>query len=184
MNSRVQTENRRFPLLRAALLMVLFIMLNACSQDSTPQVDGLRVGPWRAVLQLPGGELPFGMSVSARDGKPVVTLVNGDNRVEVTEITVKDNTVAMLMPGFENRIDGRIEEGVITGTLTMVKAGGKLQKIPLVATHGQAWRFLSRRHPRVVSPWPVVGRSRLVLPTRHLLRSVNSRSEDRGCSAR
>ena len=147
MNSRVQTENRRFPLLRAALLMVLFIMLNACSQDSTPQVDGLRVGPWRAVLQLPGGELPFGMSVSARDGKPVVTLVNGDNRVEVTEITVKDNTVAMLMPGFENRIDGRIDEGVITGTLTMVKAGGKLQKIPLVATHGQAWRFFEQAAP-------------------------------------
>lgn len=147
MNSRVQTENRRFPLLRAALLMVLFMMLNACSQDSTPQVDGLRVGPWRAVLQLPGGELPFGMSVSARDGKPVVTLVNGDNRVEVTEITVKDNTVAMLMPGFENRIDGRIDEGVITGTLTMVKAGGKLQKIPLVATHGQAWRFFEQATP-------------------------------------
>jgi len=147
MTPRAQINKIPFLRLRAPLLLVLLIMLNACSPDSTPQVDGLRVGPWRAVLQLPGGELPFGMSVSARDGKPVVTLINGDNRVEVTEITIKDDTVAMLMPGFENRIDARIDEGVITGTLTMVKAGGKLQKIPLVATHGQAWRFFEQATP-------------------------------------
>jgi len=147
MTPRAQINKIPFLRLRAPLLLVLLIMLNACSPDSTPQVDGLRVGPWRAVLQLPGGELPFGMSVSARDGKPVVTLINGDNRVEVTEITIKDDTVAMLMPGFENRIDARIDEGVITGTLTMVKAGGKLQTIPLVATQGQAWRFFEQPTP-------------------------------------
>jgi thiol-disulfide isomerase/thioredoxin len=147
MTPRAQINKIPFLRLRAPLLLAVLIMLNACSPDSTPQVDGLRVGPWRAVLQLPGGELPFGMSVSARDGKPVVTLINGDNRVEVTEITIKDDTVAMLMPGFENRIDARIDEGVITGTLTMVKAGGKLQKIPLVATHGQAWRFFEQATP-------------------------------------
>lgn len=159
MSSRVQTDQIRCPLLRAPLLLVLFIMLNACSRDSTPQVDGLRVGPWRAVLQLPSGELPFGMSVSARDGKPVVTLINGDNRVDVTEITVKDDTVTMLMPGFENRLDARIDAGVLTGTLTMVKAGGKLQKIPLVATHGQAWRFFEPAAPSssdsVVGRWAI-----------------------------
>jgi len=159
MSSRVQTDQIRFPLLWAPLLLVLIIMLNACSHDSTPKVAGLRVGPWRAVLQLPSGQVPFGMSVSARDGKPIVTLINGDNRVEVTEITVKDDTVTMLMPGFENRIAARIDAGVITGTLTMVKAGGKLQKIPLVATHGQAWRFFepvtSSRNESVSGRWAI-----------------------------
>ncbi|MFM7395576.1 MAG: TlpA disulfide reductase family protein [Gammaproteobacteria bacterium] len=115
--------------------------LNACSRDSTPEVEGMRVGPWRAVLQVPGGELPFGMSVAAKDGKPVVTLVNGPNRVEVTELTFADGEVTMLMPGFENRIVAKVGDGVLQGTLTMVKAGGKLQLIPFTATHGQTWRF-------------------------------------------
>ncbi|MEY2720609.1 MAG: hypothetical protein RL597_54, partial [Pseudomonadota bacterium] len=73
---------------RFVLPLVTLIMLNACSRDTTPEVEGLRVGPWRAVLQVPGGDLPFGMSVAAKDGKPIVTLVNGPNRVDVTEITI------------------------------------------------------------------------------------------------
>ncbi|MBU6378985.1 MAG: TlpA family protein disulfide reductase [Gammaproteobacteria bacterium] len=132
------------------LLLGSLLMLNACSQDNTPQVDGLRVGPWRAVLQVPGGELPFGMSVAAKDGKPVVTLVNGPNRVEVTEITVQDDEATMLMPGFENRLVARVDGGRMQGTLTMVKAGGVLQKIPFTATHGETWRF---------SPPPTAGAS-------------------------
>lgn len=140
------------------LILVLFVMLNACSRDTTPEIDGLRVGPWRAVLQLPGGDLPFGMSVSARDGKPLVTLINGNSQVEVTEITVQDDALVMLMPGFENRIDARIEDGVINGTLTMVKTGGKLQKIPLVATHGQAWRFFEQPATRTNPQQSIAGR--------------------------
>ena len=116
-------------------------MLNACSRNKIPEVEGLQVGPWRAVLQVPGGELPFGMSVAARDGKPVVTLINGSNQVEVTEISVQDGEATLLMPGFENRIVARIDGGRLEGTLTMVKAGGVLQKIPFTATHGETWRF-------------------------------------------
>ena len=140
------------PRLFTLLLITLLAMLSACSRDAVPEIEGLRVGPWRAVLQLPGGELPFGMSVSARDGKPVVTLINGSNRVDVTEITITGDELVMLMPGFENRIDARIEDDVIKGTLTMVKAGGKLQKIPLVATHGLAWRFSDPAATNAIAP--------------------------------
>ena len=126
---------------RSSLLLLMVIMLNACSSDTPPQVDGLRVGPWRAVLQVPGGELPFGMSVSTRDGKALVTLINGGSRVEIDEITVRDGEATLLMPGFENRIVARIDGDTLRGTLTMVKAGGVLQQIPFTARHGQTWRF-------------------------------------------
>lgn len=129
------------PFFRPLLPIALLMILNACTRETVPEVEGLRVGPWRAVLQVPGGELPFGLSVMAREGRPIVTLVNGTSRVEVTEITVKDGEVTMLMPGFENRLVARIEGGRLQGTLTMVKAGGKLQLIPFSAEHGQAWRF-------------------------------------------
>jgi len=115
--------------------------LNACSHDSTPKVEGMCVGPWRAVLQVPGGDLPFGMLVAVKEGKPILTLVNGPSRVEVTEITLADGEVTILMPGFENRIVAKVGDGVLQGALTMVKAGGALQLIPFTATHGQTWRF-------------------------------------------
>jgi thiol-disulfide isomerase/thioredoxin len=146
---------------RFVLPLVTLIMLNACSRDTTPEVEGLRVGPWRAILQVPGGDLPFGMSVAAKDGKPIVTLVNGPNRVDVTEITIHNGEVTMLMPGFENKLVARIEDGSLQGTLTMVKAGGKLQLIPFAATHGQTWRFsppASTSQPRSDSPAPIGGR--------------------------
>lgn len=129
------------PTFRSLLTLALLMIVNACSRETAPEIAGLRVGPWRAVLQVPGGELPFGMSVAARDGKPVVTLINGPSRVEVTEITVDQGEVTLLMPGFENRIVAKVDGGVLQGTLTMVKAGGKLQLIPFSAVHGQAWRF-------------------------------------------
>ena len=122
-------------------LVIMMTLLSACARDTTPQIDGLKVGPWRAVLQLPGGELPFGMTVSSNAGKPVITLINGSSRVEVTEITVRDGEATLLMPGFENRIVAKIDGDTLRGTLTMVKAGGALQLIPFVATHGQTWRF-------------------------------------------
>jgi thiol-disulfide isomerase/thioredoxin len=131
-------------------------MLNACSRNKVPEVNGLQVGPWRAVLQVPGGELPFGMSVAARDGKPVITLINGSNRVEVTEISVQDGEATLLMPGFENRIVARIYGGRLEGTLTMVKAGGVLQRIPFAATHGETWRF--SQAPATGDARPIEGR--------------------------
>jgi thiol-disulfide isomerase/thioredoxin len=137
---RPSITGRNAPL-SCLLLLCGIAMLNACSRNEVPEVEGLRVGPWRAVLQVPGGELPFGMSVAARDGKPVVTLVNGSSRMEVTEVTVKDGEAVMLMPGFENRIDARIDGDRLQGTLTMVKAGGVLQRIPFTAKHGDTWRF-------------------------------------------
>ena len=132
---------RRMKLVRLLPLLLMVTLLNACARDTTPQIEGLRVGPWRAVLQVPGGELPFGFTVAERNGKPVVTLINGASRIEVDEITVKDGEATLLMPGFENRIVARIEDGTLRGTLTMVKANGVLQQIPFAATHGETVRF-------------------------------------------
>lgn len=132
---------REMKFFRLLLLLPMITVLDGCSRDTTPQIEGLRVGPWRAVLQLPGGELPFGFTVSAVDGKPRVTLINGSSRVEVDEITIENGEATLLMPGFENRIVARIEGGTLRGTLTMVKAGGALQQIPFAATHGQTFRF-------------------------------------------
>lgn len=108
-------------------------------------LDSLPEGAWRGTLQLPGGELPFGIEVTATKatsgGHPEVYLINGSDRVLIDEVSVEGSRVTMLMPGFKNRIDATLQGESLRGTLTLVKAKGLEQKIPFAAQHGQAWRF-------------------------------------------
>ena len=121
--------------------LLLAVALAGCARDPKP----LPAGPWRAALELPGGELPFGLEVApappGAKAHPPVYLLNGPDRVEIDEVTVAGNRVTMLMPGFKNRIDATLEGDVLRGTLTMVKAGAKEQQIPFTARRGQTWRF-------------------------------------------
>ena len=123
------------------LLLSVALLLVGCARTPQP----LPPGPWRAVLELPGGELPFGLEVSpARPGvrsHPPVYLLNGPDRVEVDEVTVEGSRVTMLMPGFKNRLDATLDGDLLRGTLTMVKSGAREQKIPFTARRGQTWRF-------------------------------------------
>lgn len=119
---------------------LLLGMLAACTprgpSEATP-----RAGAWRASLQLPGGELPFGLEFARENGKTVAFLVNGADRTKVTEITVDGKRITLRMDGFENRIDATDEGDTLRGTLTMVKSGGKKQEIPFVARYGETHRF-------------------------------------------
>jgi thiol-disulfide isomerase/thioredoxin len=124
-----------------AVLLLAASMLTSCARGP----EALPSGTWRVVLQLPGGELPFGLEVAEaeRGGQahPPVHLLNGPDRIRVDEVSVAGNRVTMLMPGFKNRIDATLEGDLMRGTLTMVKPGATEQKIPLTARRGQAWRF-------------------------------------------
>ena len=124
-----------------ALALLATSMLAACTRS--PQT--LPGGTWRVVLQVPGGELPFGLEVAPAErgatAHPPVHLLNGADRIRVDEVSVEGNRVTMLMPGFKNRIDATLEGDLMRGTLTMVKAGATEQKIPLMARRGQSWRF-------------------------------------------
>lgn len=99
------------------------------------------MGSWRAVLEVPGGELPFGLEFARTNGKLEATLVNGDDRVRVSEVTQDGDRLRMRMPGFENHIEATLAGDSLSGTLVMVKKGGNEQRIPLRATRGQSWRF-------------------------------------------
>ena len=117
--------------------MIAMLSLASCSlTDSGP-----RDGVWRAVLQVPGGELPFGIEFTREQGGRVAYLLNGLERTRVNEITVNGDAVTLRMPGFNNRIDAKLEGDTLSGTLLMVKPKGKDQQIPFRARYGDAFRF-------------------------------------------
>ncbi|NDE01889.1 MAG: hypothetical protein EBZ91_09105, partial [Gammaproteobacteria bacterium] len=115
------------------LYFVLLCALMASCTRTDPAPASLQEGTWRAVLQIPGGELPFTFEVAQVNGEPVVTLVNGPDRVRVTELAWRGTELTLRMPGFENRIVATLEGDQLRGTLTMIKAKGAHQQIPFAA---------------------------------------------------
>ena len=129
---------------RSLLLVLLGGVLAACGK---PEPDTGWAGSYRAALQLPGGELPFGLELARENGATVAWLVNGDERVKVTEVAITGDDIAMRMPGFENRITAKRAGQQLRGELLMVKAKGKRQQIPFTARRDQAPRFFPDETP-------------------------------------
>lgn len=121
-------------------LALVTLTLMACAPTSTPLANRLP-GIWRAVLQVPGGELPFGLEFVARGERLEATLINGPDRVSVTEIDIQDDALRLRMPGFENVLEASLQGDALVGTLTMIKRGGTEQKIPFTARRGETFRF-------------------------------------------
>jgi peroxiredoxin len=119
--------------------MLLCLALGACARVSSPTL-----GTYRAVLDLPGGEAPFGLDVVEEEGKLVLYLVNGDERTRVTDVRVHEKELTARFPGYENFLRARLFRKRMEGEVVLIKTGGKQQVIPFRARHGQAWRFFEK----------------------------------------
>lgn len=123
----------------AALLALaaLALAMSACGSRSRE----LQPGSYRAVLDLPGGELPFGLDVASEESGLVLYLVNGRERVRVPEVVVDAGKLTARMPGYENTLMATVSGDEIEGEVVLVRAGGETQSLPFKAQLGQAWRF-------------------------------------------
>ena len=119
-----------------------FSMLQGCSGGGGGAGSAApREGTWRATLQLPGGETPFSLEVDRDQGATVATLVNGEGRVRIPELSMDGSRLTLRMPGFENRIEATLSDDRMDGTLVVIKSKGVEQRIPFTARHGETWRF-------------------------------------------
>ena len=110
----------------------------AAAAGTPPEV---RMGMYRAVLTLPGGELPVGLDLEREGGATVAYLQNGPERLKVDEATVAGAHLEIRMPGYENRLVADAVGDELQGEVILVKLGGKQQHIPLHARRGAAYRF-------------------------------------------
>ncbi len=118
------------------------LMLAGCAKQGAPAEGPIELGAYRATLKVPGGELPFGLEIARENEKYVAYLVNGMERVRVPEVTVAEGRIQMLMPGFENTLNARIDGDQLQGEVTLVKRDAKNQVIPFAAEHGLTYRFI------------------------------------------
>jgi thiol-disulfide isomerase/thioredoxin len=113
--------------------------LGACAQGAA--APGVKMGAYRAVLQLPGGDLPFGLELAKEGSATVGYLVNGQERLKLTEIKIAGSHLEIRMPGYENVLSAQAAGDQLQGEVLLIKPHGKNQHIPLHARLGRSYRF-------------------------------------------
>src|SRR5258708_7680878 len=92
---------------------------------------GVKLGSYRVVLQTPGGELPFGLDLVKKDSGVVGYLVNGQERLLLSEVKIDGSHLEIRMPGYENVLTADAVGDQLRGEIFLVKLGDKNQHVPL-----------------------------------------------------
>ncbi len=132
----------RVSALRSIAALVLLASLAFAIGGCGSRSHELEPGSYRAVLESPGGDLPFGLDVAREESGLVLYLVNGKERVRVPEVVVEAGKLTARMPGYENAMTASISGDELEGEVTLVRAGGQRQTMPLKARRGETWRFV------------------------------------------
>jgi peroxiredoxin len=142
--------------MRLSLSMVITLLTLAGCHRNTAQSDAsasagtsaaanagadVKLGSYRVVLQTPGGELPFGLDLVRQDSQVVGYLVNGQERLLLSEVKIAGPHLEIRMPGYENVLTAEATGDQLQGEIFLVKLGGKNQHVPLRATLGESYRF-------------------------------------------
>jgi thiol-disulfide isomerase/thioredoxin len=125
-------------------MLLCAIALGGCGRAHAPggaARESIKTGTYRVVLQLPGGELPFGLDLEREGPGWTAFLINGPERLKVSEVSVDGAHLEIKMPGYENRLTADSKGGQLEGELVVSKLGGKDQHLPLRAQFEQTYRF-------------------------------------------
>lgn len=101
----------------------------------------LKTGTWRGVLTTQTQqEIPFNFTIKDTAGRKLMTIINGDERFKVTNISSKGDSVFIRMPLFDSEFKLKQQGNNLTGN--WVKHLGERDAVtPFTATYGQTWRF-------------------------------------------
>jgi thiol-disulfide isomerase/thioredoxin len=129
---------------RNAAIFACAIALTAYGRSGAPgnaAPESIKAGTYRVVLQLPGGELPFGLDLERVSSGWIAFLLNGPERLKVSEVAVDGSHLEIKMPGYENRLTADAKGGQLQGEVVLNKLGGKDQHLPLRAEFEKTYRF-------------------------------------------
>jgi thiol-disulfide isomerase/thioredoxin len=105
--------------------------------------DELAVGPWRAWLDSPGGELPFGLEFVRADSELTSTIVNGEERIAVPRTVAEGSEIVLDLPHYDASIRARITPfGTrLSGEWKKRSGPDRWTTLPFHAEAGSAPRF-------------------------------------------
>jgi peroxiredoxin len=135
---------------RLRLGLAAALALAACHQADAPVPaaalsNDVKMGTYRVVLKTPGGDLPFGLELKEQDSHPVGYLINGQERLLLSDVKITGSHLEIPMPGYENVLKADVVGNELNGEIFLVKPNDKNQHVPLHATLGDNYRFFD--HP-------------------------------------
>jgi len=135
----------------AVIALVVLALAGGCSQEA-PVVEApeLEAGYWQARITLSGGDIDTAFEIGRRGDSYRATLINGQERVRIREVSFSDGNLKLRFPAFNNEINARLDGNKLIGTLTLVKRYCKEQSMPFVAIPGGERISTEDREPAAV----------------------------------
>lgn len=127
---------------RSILLATIIVAILASCVHSQERI---RLGRWRVVLDLGGGtKLPFDWTASHdSSGAPFIEIHNGQERIRVESIVLRDDSFRAEMPLFDSEFVGRVFGDSLIHGEWKNRLKGDNYRIPFTATAGPRGRFAS-----------------------------------------
>lgn len=130
------------------ILIVFLLLLNGL-MFAQPKFNA---GIWRGVLTLSEKKnelvLPFNFNVKYEKGKPAIEIMNAEERIKVTEVIQKGDSVLFRMPIFDSEFKTRLRNDTLTG-LWLNHSRKEKNKIPFEAYYNDKNRFISGKEAAV-----------------------------------
>lgn len=125
-------------LVASALVAALGFVVAGCA----PRSRDLQPGLYRAVIEMPGGEVPFGLDVVREQAGIALYLVNGKERLRVPGVKAAAGRLSAQLPGTGNLLEAGISGDRLEGKITLAGAGAGTTALGFSARRGQGWRFV------------------------------------------
>jgi thiol-disulfide isomerase/thioredoxin len=126
--------------------LLLLTILPLITLTTFAQVK-LQTGIWRGKLKTSSGNhLPFNFTVSDIDGKQQIAVINGAERLKVTDIRSKGDSVFIKMPLFDSEFKLAGDSKSLSGKW-IKHVGAKDAVMDFSAIAGQDWRFFKLASP-------------------------------------
>ena len=146
------------------LVAVLFLgLFSACSSPTHHLMSGL----WQGVFQAQGTEIPFRFEVnSAETENPVVTLINGEERLDLTDIVYRNDSVIIPIKIYDAVLEAKIVGMRMSGMLVKLYSNRSDSRVPFTAEKGITWDITEK--PTV----SLDGRWEITVPERDMAKQV------------
>jgi len=138
---------------RAGVVILSLVTSLACGgskpTSEEPVAEGTDLsahlaGSWRAVLQSPGGALPFGLEVveDTATGELKAFAINGEERAPFSGVSIDGDTVEFSLDFYDARIRATYDAGAgaLAGEWSKTIPGGE-SRLPFSAGRGSESRF-------------------------------------------
>ncbi|MGV8134488.1 MAG: peroxiredoxin family protein [Mangrovibacterium sp.] len=109
-------------------------------QTDAQTIKKLKDGRWYAEFTVKENRIPFVFEVKSASPAPVVTLINGAERVKLSGITYKGDSVFIPIKDYDTRLKGVIQGDTLKGTFVRLFSETD-PGTPFTAVHGNKPRF-------------------------------------------